>query len=166
MSAAAGMGPKDASFADGGEVALALRAESAEDLAVIAALVQDAVLPVSEIVWEPRAHRLAMLLNRFRWEDRAAAEAEKRPYERVQSLLVIAGVTQVASQGFDRQEKDLVLSVLDLTFEPGAEGAGRLVLVLAGDGAVAAEVECLEVDLRDVTRPYRAVSGKAPDHFG
>lgn len=156
----------DASFADGAEGALALRAESPEDLAVIAALVQDAVFSASEIRYEPRAHRLAFLLNRFRWEDKEAAEAEKRPYERVQALLVLSGVTHVASQGFDRQEKDLVLSVLDLAFEPGAEGAGRLVLVLAGDGAIAAEVECLEVDLRDVTRPYRAVSGKAPAHEG
>jgi hypothetical protein len=41
---------------------------------------------------------------------------------------------------------------------------GRLTLVLAGDGAVALDVETLEVTLRDVTRPYVAVSGKAPDH--
>ena len=154
----------DARFSDGGEAPLSLRAVSAEDLAVMAALVQDAVLPVSEIGWEPKAHRLSMLLNRFRWEDKAKAEAEGRPFERVQSVLVLSGVTHVASQGFDRRDRDLVLSILDIGFEAGAEGTGRVTLTLAGDGAIAADVECLEVDLRDVTRPYRAVSGLAPTH--
>lgn len=154
----------DASFADGAEGPLALRAESPDDLAILAALVQDAVLPAAEIRWEAKARRLALLINRFRWEDKAEAEAARRPYERVQSLLVISGVTGVASQGIDRHDADLVLSMLDLTFEPEAEGAGRVVLTLAGDGAIAASVECLEVDLRDVTRPYRAVSGRAPAH--
>ncbi|PTV94414.1 hypothetical protein C8J27_108150 [Rhodobacter aestuarii] len=155
---------RDARFADGGEAPLNLRAESAEDLAVMAALVQDAVLPVSEIRYEPKARRLSMLLNRFRWEDKARAEAEGRAYERVQALFVISDVLKVASQGFDRRDSDLVLSVLDIAFEPGEEGAGRVVLVLAGDGALAAEVECLALDLRDVTRPYGAVSGQAPQH--
>ena len=155
---------RDARFDDGAEAPLSLRAESAADLGVLAALVQDAVLPVTEIRYEPKARRLSMLLNRFRWEDKAAAEAERRPYERVQALLVIADVIQVASQGFDRKDADLVLSLLDIGFEPGAEGAGRVVLTLAGDGAIAAGVECLSVDLRDVTRPYRAVSGQAPRH--
>ncbi|PYF10374.1 hypothetical protein C8J30_105184 [Rhodobacter viridis] len=155
---------RDARFDDGAEGPLSLRAENAEDLGVLAALVQDAVLPVTEIRYEAKARRLSMLINRFRWEDKAQAEAEGRPYERVQSLLVLSDVTQVASQGFDRKEADLVLSLLDIVFEPGPEGAGRVVITLAGDGAIAAGVECLSVDLRDVTRPYRAVSGQAPNH--
>lgn len=155
----------DARFADAAEAPLRLRAETAEDMAVIAALVQDAVLPVTEIRFDPKARRLSMLLNRFRWEDKERAEAESRPYERVQALLVIADITRLASQGFDRKAPDLVLSLLDLRFEPeGTDGAGRVVLTLAGDGALAAEVECVSVDLRDVTRPYRAISGQAPQH--
>lgn len=154
----------DARFEDGGEGPLALRAESADDLSVIAALVQDAVLPTSEIAWDAKARRLSCLLNRFRWEDKATAEAEGRPYERVQSLLVLSDVTGVQSMGVDRKDRDLVLSVLDIAFDPADDGAGRLILTVAGDGAIAASVECLSVDLRDVTRPYRAVSGKAPHH--
>lgn len=154
----------DARFEDAGEAPLALRAESAEDLGVIAALVQDAVLPITEISWEAKSRRLAFLINRFRWEDQAQAEAARRPFERVQSLLVISGVTGVASTGIDRHDRDMILSILDLGFEPGEDGAGQVIVTLAGDGAIAARVECLEVDLRDVTRPYRAVSGHAPHH--
>lgn len=155
---------RDAKFEDVGEGAIALRAETEDDLAVIAALAQDAVLPITEIAWEARARRLALLLNRFRWEDKAQAEAEKRPYERVRALLVISDVTRIASMGIDRSDRDLVLSILDVTFEAKENGAGRVVLTLAGDGAIAADVECLDVDLRDVERPYRAPSGQAPHH--
>lgn len=156
----------DARFEDAAEGPLALRAETPEDLAVIAALVQDAVLPITEIAWEPKARRFSLLLNRFRWEDRAAAEAARRPYERVQSVLTVSDVLRVASTGVDRADRDLVLSLLDLAWAPGEDGAGELTMTLAGDGAIALKVECLALDLRDVTRPYRAVSGKAPAHEG
>ena len=105
-----------------------------------------------------------MLLNRFRWEDRAAAERVGRGYERVRSLLVIEHVERVRSQGLEPGDTAMVLSLLSLSFEPGPDGAGRVVLTLAGDGAVAVEVEALEVTLKDVTRPYVAPSHRAPDH--
>ncbi|EPX82003.1 DUF2948 family protein [Salipiger mucosus] len=57
-----------------------------------------------------------------------------------------------------------MLSILSVAFEPGAEGAGRLLFTLAGDGVLRADVEALELRLRDVTRPYEAISGKAPRH--
>ncbi|WP_420343116.1 DUF2948 family protein [Paenirhodobacter sp.] len=154
----------DARFEDGGEQPLTLRAQTPEDLSVIAALAQDAVLTVGDIAWEPKSRRLAFLINRFRWEDRAAAERDKRPYERVRALLVVSDVTRVASQGIDRHDRDTVISLIDLTWTPGADGTGELQLVLAGDGAIAVQAECLSVDLRDVSRPYRAVSGAAPSH--
>lgn len=154
----------DARFRDGAERPLRLMAVTGEDLQVISALAQDAVLPVTEMRWDRTRRRLAVLLNRFRWEDRDAATRRGRPYERVQSVLTVEDVQTVASQGFDRGDPDLVLSLLSVTFEPGAEGSGRVILTLAGDGAVALEVECLEVTLNDVTKPYAAPSGKAPHH--
>lgn len=154
----------DARFEDGGEAPLNLRAETAEDLPILATLVQDAVLVASDIVWEPKQRRLVFLINRFRWEDRSAAEAEKRPFERVRALLVVSDVVSVASAGFDRKDRGLVLSVLDLVWQPGEDGTGKVLVTLAGDGEIAIRTECLSVDLRDVTRPHRAVSGRAPEH--
>lgn len=154
----------DAAFEDGDTAALYLRAEDAEDLAVISALCQDAVFPITEMIWKARARQFALLLNRFRWEDQEAARREGRPFERVRAVLSVADVGRVTSQGIDRAEADLILSVLSVTFEPGADGTGRIVLTLAGDGAVALAVECLDVTLRDVTQPYVAPSGKAPVH--
>jgi hypothetical protein len=149
---------EDARFEDGLAKPLNLGALDAEDLAVISALVQDAVLPVTEIRWQAGKRRLALLINRLRREEGT------RDVERVQSLLFIENVLRVASQGVNRSEKDLVLQVLSLEWQPGADADGALEIVLAGDGVLRAEVEALEVGLRDVTRPYLAPSRRAPDH--
>ncbi len=154
----------DARFQDGGEEPLRLVAQDAEDLKVISSLVQDAVLPVTELKYDAKRRRFAALINRFRWEDRVEAERVGRAYERVRSVLVVEDVRKVQTLGFDRTDQDLVLSLLSMSFEPGEDGTGRLTLVLAGDGAIALDVEALEVRLDDVTRPYRAPSGKVPRH--
>ncbi len=154
----------DARFQDGGEEPLRLVAQDADDLQVISTLIQDAVLPVTELKYDAKRRRFAILLNRFRWEDRLEADRAGRAYERVRSVLVVDDVQKVQSFGFDRADKDLVMSVLSMTFEAGGDGTGRVSLILAGDGAIALDVEALEVRLDDVTRPYRAPSGKAPRH--
>lgn len=154
----------DARFEEGGEAPLRLLAQDADDLKVISALVQDAVLPVTEMQHDRKHRRFALLLNRFRWEDRAEAERQGRAFERVRSVLLVEDVVKVQTSGFDRTDKDLVLSLLSLDFVPGPDGTGRLTLTLAGDGAVALDVEVLEVRLDDVTRPYRAPSGRMPQH--
>ena len=154
----------DARFEDGEIGPLNLVARDAGDLEVISALVQDAVLTGADLKWERSKRRFACLINRFRWEDEVAAEAAKRPYERVRALLVIEDAGAVRSQGIDRGDPETVFSLLSLTWEPGPEGTGAVTLVLAGDGAVRVEVEALEVTLHDVTKPYIAPSGKKPAH--
>ncbi len=149
----------DARFEDGAERPLRLRAIEADDLPVISALVQDAVFPVTEMRWLRRQRRFAILLNRFRWEDGPRAEPE-----RVQSVLSFEDVEKVQSQGLDPRDRDLILSLLSMSWEPGEDGAGRLLLTMAGDAEVAITVEALEVMLRDVTRPYVAPSGQRPQH--
>jgi hypothetical protein len=143
---------------------MALRAEAAGDLPVLSALVQDAVLSAADMRLDRRRRRFALLVNRFRWEDREAAARQGRPFERVRSLLVIDGVLAVQAQGMPDRSADTVLSLLALGFEAGEDGAGHLTLTFAGDGAVRLAVECIDVTLTDVTRPYRAPSGKAPTH--
>ena len=154
----------DARFEDATEGPLHLVARDAEDLAVLSALVQDAVFPITEMRWQAGRRRFGLLINRFRWEDRDAAERAGRRFERVQSLLVVDEALSVRTQGIDRQDRDTVLSLLSVGFEPGEDGTGRVILTLAGDGALALEVEALEVTLKDVTRPYAAPSGHAPGH--
>jgi len=151
----------DARFEDGrtpADLPLRLRAETAEDLSVMSALLQDAVAQPSEMAWARKHRRFTVLLNRFRWEDAPAAERERRSFERVRAVLAVESVLQARTSGVDPRDGDLVLALLALAFEPGDDGAGTLRLILAGDGEIALDVECLDVRLADVTRPYLARS--------
>lgn len=151
----------DARFEDGREKPLNLGAQDADGLQVLSALIQDAIFPITEMTWQAKQRRFGLLLNRFRWEE--GARGQTAP-ERVQSILVVENVMSVASQGVDRAEADMILSVLSATFEAGDDGAGDIVFTLAGDGAIRLSVEAIELTLKDVTRPYGAPSKKAPSH--
>ena len=143
---------------------LRLRAESADDLAVISSLVQDAVGKASDIAWMPRKRRLVVLVNRFRWEDSDDAEQAHRPFERVRSAVTVEGVLKVRARGVSPADRDQVFDLLAIVFEPAEGCAGTLTLTLAGGAEFAVEVECLELTLADLTRPWAAKAGKAPGH--
>jgi len=154
----------DASFQDGSENPVRIKAESDADLQIISTLVQDAVGQNSEVSWMPRHRRFVLMLNRFRWEDKNSASSQGRPFERVQSMLVISDVLKAAADGIDSRDKESIFSVLSIGFEPEKDGAGELVITLAGDGAIRLKVECLDVCLTDMSRPYKARAKSAPDH--
>jgi len=149
---------EDARFADGAERPLRLRALDGEDLGVISALVQDAVFAQADMNWVRKSGRFAILLNRFRWE-----RGEIGP-ERVRAMLVIEDVVKVQTRGLPPAGEGVVLSLLSLSWTATDEVSGRITLTLAGDGEIALDVEVLEVVLQDVSRPYAALSGRAPDH--
>jgi len=160
----------DARFEDAQERPLRLIAQDVEDLKVISALVQDAVLTARDLTFSTRRRRFSLLVNRFRWEDHAQAQAAGRAFERVRAVLDFGDVIRVSHQGLDRRDPDTILSLLAVDFTADADAAvdaplsGRVLLTFAGNGAIALDVECLEVTLADVTRPYVAPSRRAPDH--
>lgn len=154
----------DARFEDGAEKPLRLLAETAEDIPVLSTLLQDALGQPSEMKWQKGRRRFAMLLKRFRWEDREMAHRMGRGFERVQSMLVIDDVRAVRSSGVDATDREVILSVLSLAFTPGEDGTGTLLFTLSGDGEIAVDVEAVNLRLADVTRPYLAPTKKAPDH--
>ena len=52
-------------------------ARDAEDLAVVAACLQDALIPLNEMRYLPQERRFIMVANRFRWE--RAAQGNQGP---------------------------------------------------------------------------------------
>jgi hypothetical protein len=155
---------QDAAFNDALDRPLNLGAQDAEDLQVISSLTQDAVLTVDDLKWSRAERQLVFLLKRFRWEDVELAKQQGRDPERVQSLLVIQNATGLASQGIDRKQADIVLSLMSLEFSGAVDGVGDLILTFSGDGALKVQVDGLDVALRDVTRPYVAPSKQVPNH--
>ena len=155
---------QDAGFNDALDRPLNLGAQDAEDLQVISSLTQDAVLTVDDLKWNRAERQVVILLKRFRWEDVELAKQQGRDPERVQSLLVIQNATGLASQGIDRKQLDIVLSLMSLEFSGAEDGVGDLILTFSGDGALKVQIDGLDVALRDVTRPYVAPSKQVPNH--
>ncbi len=127
---------------------LRLLAQDAEDLSVISAALQDAVAKIGEIAFEPKARRLTVALNRYRWE------RDERTHERVRSGLQLAGVLGVQSRKLRRDAKNAVVELLSLSFEPGEAPGGAVVFTFAGGGDLRVEVECIEAVLADISTPW------------
>lgn len=157
----------DARFSDADERPLRLGALDASDLEVVSALLQDAAGRAGDLVWMQSRRRFVLFLNRFRWEDAPRAARAGRPFERVRTVVLIENVEAVKASGVDPRDPDRAVSVLRLEFRPSDEPddpSGVVRVMLAGDGELALAVECLELRLEDVTRPYEAPTGRAPSH--
>ena len=139
---------------------LRLLADDQEDLKVISAAIQDAVCTIGDITYEPRARRLTVALNRFRWETSGAG----RGGERVRAAIQFGGVLSVQARRLRRDAKGGVLSLLSIGFEPGAAPAGVVTLNFAAGGAIRAEVECMDAVLTDLSAPWP--TPRRPSHDG
>ena len=60
---------QDASFSDGADSALYLGAVTPVDLEVISSILQDGIFSVKDLAWSKKKRRVAVLINRFRWEN-------------------------------------------------------------------------------------------------
>ena len=125
---------------------LQLLAQDADDLAILSAALQDAVARVGDIHFEPRARRLTIGFNRYRWEAGGGA--------RIRSALQLGGVLKVQTRKIRRGAAEAVLDVLAVTFEPGVAPGGMVTVSCAGGGDLRATVECIDAVLADVSQPW------------
>jgi len=123
-----------------------LLAQDAGDLAVISAAVQDAVAKVGDISYEPKARRLTVAFNRYRWETKGG--------ERVRAALQLGGVLSVQTRNIRRSAPDAVLSILAISFDVGDPPGGVVTVSFAGGGDLRAQVECVEAVLADLSQPW------------
>jgi hypothetical protein len=135
---------------------LKLAAGDAEDLEVLSARLQDAVLKLRNVSWQPRKRRFAVAVNRLQWE--------RGGQTRVRSGLHFDGVLKVQSHKVKLGADEAIVSLLAVRFTPnaGEDPGGVVELVLAGGGAFRLTVECVDAELTDMTSAW-AARGK-PDH--
>ena len=138
---------------------LRLLALDAEDLSVISAHCQDAVLKPGDIRYFPAEHKLIVSMNRFAWE---LADKPKKPYERRRAALHFSRVGKVSALGIKRNSSDQVLSLLAITFEEGTAPSGTVEFIFAGGAGLRFEVECIEAQLTDMPAAWEA--GGRPMH--
>ncbi len=128
---------------------LRLIALDTEDLAVLSAHVQDAVLKLEDINWLPREKRLVIAMNRFAWEE-TVGRRRPREHQRRRSALHLARVESVKSAGIDPNAPAAVLSLLAVRFEAKDAPSGEIVLDFAGGATLRLAVECIEAQLTDL----------------
>lgn len=127
--------------------ALKLLARDVEDLSVISAILQDALIPVSEMAYLPEERRFAVVANRFRWERSPAGS--RRSGERRLAGLSIGGVTAVQRRGFSLGERDRILVLLAIRQVEGA-----LQLDFAGGASIRLEAAEIVCHLDDLGEPW------------
>jgi hypothetical protein len=132
----------------------------ANDLAVLSAHLQDAVIRVSDMTYVRSDKRFAALANRFDWG--ASVTSGGRARTRRRCGLRFERVLGAKLAGFTPGDPDAVLSLLAIAFEPTSAPAGTIMLTFSGGAAIRLEVECIEAELRDLGAAWGARS--QPQH--
>lgn len=134
---------------------LKLIALDAEDLAVLSAHLQDAVMTVGDMAYLPREKRFALVANRFDWEAAVQAEVTGAPNGRTPCVRRRAGmhlerVLSARVRGIDLAQKQSVLNLLAVQFDEAQAPSGTVSFLFSGGAEVQLDVECLEVGLEDL----------------
>lgn len=130
-----------------------------EDLEVVSTHLQDAVVKVSDVLWQPQDSRIVIALNRFDWE---SAQGKEPQYRRRRSALRFERVLSCKARAVDPAKKDAVLNLLAVEFEEADAPGGTVTLTFSGGPALRLDVECLEAELADLGPTWSAA--KCPAH--
>jgi len=126
-----------------------LTALDVEDLAVISAHMQDAVLLAGDMRYDPRRKQFALLSNRYAWDDAQTPQRRR-------SGLHFGRVLAVKTLNMGGLEKDEVMSLLSVTFAETDPPAGEVLLSFSGGATVRLLVECLECQMADLGAAWEA----------
>jgi hypothetical protein len=154
-----------------------VRAADGQDIGVISAYLQDAIVPIRELAYRPKERRFAIMAQRFRWEKQPepapASDAEDGPdgtpgngsgegsddvsesprFERVHCALRFEKVTGVRSHGIDRADRGQMLSLLAITASDGA-----IDLSFAENKTIRLEIAVIDVHAEDIGEPWPTVN--------
>jgi hypothetical protein len=137
--------------------ALKLIALDREGLGVISAHIQDTCVKRVDMTWLPRQRRFVVAGMRYDW-----VGAKTGPEERVSSVLRFDRVLKVSHLGLKEIDPDATLNLLGVTFEKTDPPAGIIILAFADGTLVRLDVECVEVELRDME--HRVPAQACPGH--
>lgn len=147
---------------------LKLIALDAEDLNVVSAHLQDAVVRIGEMTYLPAEKRFVAIANRFDWGELAKAPSKGKAsesFERRRSGIRFERVLSAKLQGIDLKDRRAALALLAITFEPtgGTETPeGDVTLTFSGAAAIRLHVECVEVELKDLGAAW--ATKHSPEH--
>jgi hypothetical protein len=142
---------------------LRLRAEDCEDLAVISACLQDALVAVRDLAYNRAGRNFVLVANRFCWEGCGGGPAgDGGGLERTLCGLEFDEIEGVTYRGFRRCEEDRILSLLAIQPAHAAPGGMTIDLKFAAGATIRMAAAAICCRTRDFGEPWPA--RWLPDH--
>lgn len=138
---------------------LKLIAKDLEDLQIIAAHLQDSLLPLISMSYNPKTKIFRVLANRFCWEHGEKTYGDESTYFRTHSGVEFHNVTRVLHKNFDFKGEQRTYNLLTL-LHPDEQS---IHLVFSGDSEIRIEMDEMHVLLGDIHHPWP--SRKKPTHL-
>jgi hypothetical protein len=132
------------------------------DLKILSAHVQDSLMRVGDLDFQPGSKRFLVPMNRFVWEGKKGF-LSRLHNERHRAVLHFDRIVSMKTAGISRTEPEEILSLLAIRFEPADAPAGTIELVFAGKAAIRLEAECIEARLTDLGAAWEASSRPVHD---
>tara|TARA_Y100000816_G_scaffold271118_1_gene235396 strand:- start:168 stop:611 length:444 start_codon:yes stop_codon:yes gene_type:complete len=126
---------------------LRLIAKTEEDLKVVSAYLQDAIVNTSDIANLGQNKIFIMQLNRFMWED--VEQGIFRQNKRIRTILKFENVIKVLSKNINRTKKDKFLDFLTIETIKMPDNNYEMRILFAGNSIIKVTTEVIEVTLDD-----------------
>ena len=126
---------------------LKLIARTEEDLRVVSAHLQDAIVNVNDIANLKKNKILLLQLNRFMWED--VEKGVFRKNKRIRTVLKFENVIKVYSKNIYQDKKDKFLDFLTIETNKMTDKNYEMKILFAGGSIIKVISEVIEVTLDD-----------------
>ena len=126
---------------------LKLIARTEEDLRVVSAHLQDAIVNISDIANLEKNKIFLLQLNRFMWED--VEKGVFRKNKRIRSIVKFENVIKVHSKNINQEKKDKFLDFLTIETSKMPDNNYEMKITFAGDSIIRIIAEVIEVTLDD-----------------
>ncbi len=133
-----------------------------EDLKILSAHLQDAVLRMADMAYIPAEQRFAAILNRFDWLAAETGDGKHSNLRRCKCALRFDRVIRAQVQKIRPGDPFAFAELLAMTYEECDPPGGFVTLHFSGGGAVRLHVECIEVGMRDLGAVWRTTV--KPEH--
>ena len=131
---------------------LKLLATSDEDLRVIAAHLQDAIVSVQDIANLKKNKIFLIQLNRFMWED--VEKGVFRKNKRIRTVLKFDNVISVLSKNINIKDNKSFLDFLTIESNLLPDKSYEIKLIFSGNSVIRIKVEVIDVSLDDQGAPW------------
>ena len=133
---------------------LKLIANSNDDLRVISAHLQDAIVLPSDIAHLKKNRIFLIQLNRFMWED--VEKGVFRKNKRIRTILKFDNVVSVFSKNINSKDKERFLDFLAIETSILPDKYYEIKLIFSGDSVIKIRSEVIEVTLDDQGSPWES----------